>query len=46
MRINFKIDTGSDISIIPKKIFNKVKVNEKIQNLNAKIQAYGGFEIK
>lgn len=44
--VNFKLDTGSDIDILPLSLFNNIKKNEIVEQINYKIQAYGGYVIK
>lgn len=44
--VNFKLDTGSDIDILPLSLFNNIKRNEIVGQINYKIQAYGGYVIK
>jgi len=45
-KINFKLDTGSDIDIIPLSIFKQLNCNSKLNKTYLKIKAYGGFSIK
>lgn len=44
--INFKLDSGSDISILPKKVFNTLTVKPIIQNSFATLISYGNFKFK
>lgn len=45
--ISFKLDTGSDVNVIPLKIYSKLNIkNNKLSDCNMTLKAYGGSEIK
>lgn len=44
--IEFKLDTGSEVNIIPLSIFNKINQKFKIRKKDIKLEAYGGFQLK
>lgn len=45
--VNFKLDSGSDVNILPYKLFQKLnKSNMKLIDCNANLKAYGGFLLK
>lgn len=49
--ISFKLDTGSEVNIITKQIFNKiasksVNVHDSIKKTKIVLEAYGGFKVK
>ena len=48
IKFNFKLDTGSQINIITKKVFSKLnfKQNLQIQNTNTILVSYGNYKIK
>lgn len=46
--VTFKIDTGSQVNIISKNVFDKIKTankNVKLNKCNVTLEAYGGFKI-
>lgn len=45
--ISFKLDTGSDVNVIPVKIFSNLSLkNKKLSECNITLRAYGGSQIK
>lgn len=44
--IDFKLDTASDVNILPLKIFRTISDDADIENTRTKIKAYGGFIFK
>lgn len=46
--IEFKLDTGADVNVIPLKIFNLIKKSKsyKLKPISIQLEAYGGFQIK
>jgi len=43
--VSIKLDTGSQVNLLPFKIFKKLD-NVKLSNTNVKLEAYGGFKLK
>ena len=44
--IEVKLDTGSDVNILPYNVFQKIKPRSKINPTSTVLKAYGGQEIK
>ena len=48
-KVNFKLDTGSDVNILPNSLLNKIKLCNKnclrVNSTDIKLSAYGGFRI-
>lgn len=46
--IDFKLDTGADVNVIPLSIFNLIRryKNYKLKPMSIQLEAYGGFQIK
>lgn len=45
MTVSIKLDTGSQVNLLPFKIFKKLD-NVKLNNTNVKLDAYWGFKLK
>lgn len=46
-KIPFKLDTGSEVNVLPIKIFSKLKLkNKKLSKCNITLRAYGGSQIR
>lgn len=43
--INFKLDTGADINVLPMKYFEQVFRDIELEPLNSTVIAYGGFQL-
>lgn len=44
--VNFKLDSGADLNVIPYEMLSKLNINErKISDCNIKVQAFGGFSL-
>uniref|UniRef100_A0A8C1X2E4 Gypsy retrotransposon integrase-like protein 1 n=1 Tax=Cyprinus carpio TaxID=7962 RepID=A0A8C1X2E4_CYPCA len=44
--VNFKLDTGAEANVIPKKIIDQLQVSVNIQKTNTVLVSYGGTRIK
>lgn len=46
VQIKYKLDTGSDVNILPHDYFKKLCMITPIQPITTKFIAYGGFHVK
>ena len=44
-KITFKLDTGAEASVLPKKVYKKLKCQPMIDSIDTMLSAYGGFVI-
>lgn len=44
--VEFKLDTGSQVNILPQKIFESIKHQLSLKAYPVKLEAYGGFRLK
>ena len=44
-KINFKIDTGAQVNILPKTIYNQLRFKLKLEKSSIKLKAYNGTAI-
>ncbi|XP_055923520.1 uncharacterized protein K02A2.6-like [Eupeodes corollae] len=42
----FKLDTGSQVNILPRKLFDKIRTQNRLKNYAVKLEAYGGFRLE
>lgn len=43
--VNFKLDTGAEVNVISKELFEKLNNNFKVRKTDVILEAYGGFKI-
>ncbi|GFT54745.1 transposon Tf2-9 polyprotein [Nephila pilipes] len=44
--VNFKLDTGAEVNILPLYILNMIKVKPKLSETNLSLTTYGNFKLK
>ncbi|GFY26270.1 transposon Ty3-I Gag-Pol polyprotein [Trichonephila clavipes] len=44
--VNFKLDTGAEVNILPRYILSMFKVNPKLNKTNISLTTYGNFNLK
>lgn len=44
--VDFKLDTGAEVNILPLHVLNSIKVKPKLSETNLSLTAYGNFKLK
>jgi len=42
VKLNFKVDTGAEVNVLPSNIFKKLNCQFKLEPTNIVLEAYGG----
>lgn len=44
--IEFKLDTGAEVNVLPLNIYKKLNIDKKLENTNIMLVTYGNFKLK